>query len=164
MNLDLEIRKATWADEESLWGVIQPIIRAGGTYVFAPDSSREKIMGYWLGEDKLTYIAWMNGERVGTFYLKANQPDLGDHICNAGFMVDPKQKGKGIGRFLGQFALNEAKSLGYQAMQYNFVISTNLSAVKLWKSLGFVIIGEIPEAYRHPEQGLVSALLFFKKL
>lgn len=164
MDPSLEIRSAKKNDEDSLWSVIEPIIRAGGTYVFSPQSSREKIMSYWLNEDKKTYIALIEGKAVGTFYIKANQPDLGDHICNAGFMVDPEQKGKGIGRRLGQFAISEAKALGYQAMQFNFVISSNHSAVSLWKSLGFQVIGEIPQAYRHPSHGLVSALIFFKKL
>ncbi|TNF39789.1 MAG: GNAT family N-acetyltransferase [Cytophagales bacterium] len=164
MNPSLEIRPAKKCDEDALWAVIEPIIQAGGTYVFSTTSSKEKMMGYWLDEDKNTYIALMEGKAVGTFYIKANQPDLGDHVCNAGFMVAPGQKGRGIGRALGSFALKEAKALGFQAMQFNFVISTNHSAVSLWKSLDFQVIGELPDAYRHPVQGLVSVLIFYRKL
>lgn len=162
--MQLTFRKANPKDEQSLWALIEPIIRQGGTYVFAPDSSREKMMAYWLNEDKHTYVADWEGNLVGTLYIKANQPDLGDHICNAGFMVSSKFGGKGFGKMMGEFALEEAKKLGFQAMQFNFVIESNLHAVRLWKNLGFEEIGKIPEAYRHPELGLVPALILYKKL
>lgn len=162
--MQLTFRKANPEDEQSLWTLIEPIIRQGGTYVFAPDSSREKMMGYWLDEDKHTYVVEWEGSLVGTLYIKANQPDLGDHICNAGFMVSGKYGGKGIGKSMGEFALKEAKNLGFQAMQFNFVIESNGHAIKLWKSLGFQKIGKIPEAYRHPDLGLVSAEILYRKL
>lgn len=164
MNSGLLIRKACEEDQESLWEILCPIIRAGGTYVFDPKSSKEKMLDYWLNEDKITYVAELEGEILGTFYLKANQPDLGNHICNAGFMVSEKASGKGIGKAMGKFALLEAKNLGFEAMQFNFVIKTNEKAVLLWKSLGFEVIGEIPAAYRHPELGLVPALIMYQKL
>jgi GNAT superfamily N-acetyltransferase len=161
---ELTFRLANELDGSSLWELIKPIIRKGGTYVFLPNSSRDKMMNYWLNSDKKTYIAELEGEIVGTFYIKNNQPDLGDHICNAGFMVTQNQEGKGIGKEMGKFALSEAKRLGYQAMQFNFVLESNVHAVKLWKSLGFEILGKIPEAYRHPELGLVSALILYQRL
>lgn len=164
MKPTLLIRKAIPKDESILWEIIQPIIRAGGTYVFAQESSKEKMIGYWINPDKYTYIAEWEGVIVGTFYIKANQPDLGDHICNAGFMVSKDYSRKGFGRALGEFALKEAKVLGFKAMQFNFVVETNSRAVRLWKNLGFEVIGKIPEAYRHPELGLVSALIMYRKL
>lgn len=160
----INFRKATLADRHALWQIIQPVIRQGGTYVFSPESDEDKIMGYWLGRDKHTYVAEIEGKIVGTFFIKDNQPDLGNHICNAGFIVDPNTTGQGIGRQMGLFALNEAKRLGYQAMQFNFVVSTNTHAVRLWQSLGFQVIGEVPDAYRHPELGFVSALVMYQKL
>jgi L-amino acid N-acyltransferase YncA len=132
--------------------------------VFSPDSSEQEMMEYWMGTDKSTYVAEMEGKIVGTFYLKPNQPGLGSHVCNAGFMVDEKESGKGIGRQMGLFALKEAKKAGYHAMQFNFVISINLAAMKLWKSLGFEIVGEIPEAYRHPEKGFVGVCVMYRRL
>ena len=159
----LKFRLANPTDLNPLWEIIRPIIRKGGTYVFSPDSSEEEMMEYWMGKDKSTYVAEMDGKIVGTFYLKPNQPGLGNHVCNAGFMVDEKESGKGIGRKMGLFALAEAKKAGYLAMQFNFVISTNQPAVKLWQSLGFDIIGEIPEAYRHPEKGLVGAYVMYRR-
>jgi len=164
MNSGLLIRKANKEDQDSLWEIICPIIRTGGTYVFDPNSCKEKMMNYWLNDDKLTYAAEIEGAILGTFYLKANQPDLGNHICNAGFMVSEKASGKGIGKAMGKFALLEAKRLGFEAMQFNFVIKTNEKAVVLWESLGFEVIGEIPEAYRHPQLGPVPALIMYQKL
>lgn len=161
---NLSFRKANPTDEPLLLDLIQPIIRKGGTYVFYTDSSREKMMSYWLNKDKQTYVVEWEGAVVGTLYLKANQPDLGDHICNAGFMVSLDHGGKGFGRSMGEFALAEAKKLGYQAMQFNFVIESNINAVKLWRNLGFQEIGKIPEAYRHPELGLIPALILYRKL
>ena len=162
--MNLTFRRALPSDESGLWDLIQPIVRKGGTYVFATDSSRKKMMNYWLQNDKHTYVAEWDEKLVGTFYIKANQPDLGDHICNAGFMVSAQFGGKGFGKILGEFAMEEAKKLGFQAMQFNFVIESNVHAVRLWKSLGFREIGKVPEAYRHPDLGLVSALVLYRKL
>lgn len=159
-----EFRLANPTDHKALWEIIRPIIRKGGTYVFSPDSSEHEMMDYWMGADKSTYVAEMDGKIVGTFYLKPNQPGLGNHVCNAGFMVDEKESGKGFGRQMGLFALKEAKKAGFLAMQFNYVISTNQPAVKLWQSLGFDIIGEIPEAYRHPEKRLVGAYVMYRRV
>jgi ribosomal protein S18 acetylase RimI-like enzyme len=164
MNSIPTARIATNEDEESLWGILEPMVRRGGTYVFSLDKSKESLMGYWMGADKFTFVVERDGELLGTFYLKSNQEGLGDHICNAGLVVAPAAEGQGIGRWMGELAQAEAKSRGFLAMQFNFVIKSNQRAVQLWKSLGFAVIGEIPEAYRHPELGLVPALIFHKKL
>jgi ribosomal protein S18 acetylase RimI-like enzyme len=168
----IEIRKATEEDKPQIWEIIKSVIAAGDTYVFSPDSSQEEMLAYWCGADKKTYVAvWsgkpadeLNNKIVGTFYLKDNQPDLGSHIANAGYMVSPEAKGKKVGRRMAEFSLEEAKRLGYRAMQFNFVVKSNEVAVKLWQNLGFEIIGEIPEAFRHREKGLTSALIMYRKL
>ncbi len=157
-------RIATNEDEEALWGILEPMVRKGGTYVFSLDKSKESLMGYWMGADKVTFVVEKEGLVVGTFYLKANQEGLGDHICNAGFVVSRDAEGQGVGRWMGEFAQTVAKTRGFLAMQFNFVIKSNQRAVQLWKSLGFAVIGEIPEAYRHPDLGLVPAMIFHKKL
>lgn len=164
MNSSLSARIATDEDEEALWGILEPMVRQGGTYVFSLDKTRESMMGYWMGTEKTTFVVEKEGVVLGTFYLKANQEGLGDHICNAGFVVSRDAEGQGVGRWMGEYAQAAAKSRGFLAMQFNFVIQSNQKAVHLWKSLGFSVIGEIPEAYRHPELGLVSALIFHKKL
>jgi ribosomal protein S18 acetylase RimI-like enzyme len=160
----LEIRKAAETDQDEVWKIIQAVIASGDTYVFAPDSPKEKMLEFWFGEEKETYIAVVEGRILGSFFLKPNQPDLGSHICNAGYMVSPKAKGQGIGRKMAEFSLPEAKRLGFKAMQFNFVVKSNAVAVKLWLSLGFEIIGEIPEAFQHANNGLTNALIMYRKL
>ncbi len=144
MNSSLSARIATHEDEEALWGILEPRIREGGTYVFSLDKTKESMMGYWMGADKVTFVVEKEGVVVGTFYLKANQEGLGDHICNAGFVVSRNVEGQGVGRWMGEYAQVAAKSRGFLAIQFNFVIKSNQKAVHLWKSLGFSVIGEIP--------------------
>lgn len=170
----LEIRKIREEDKSEVWEIIKSVIATGDSYTFYPNTSQEKMLGFWLADDKQTYVAvlsepstvagGLNQKIVGTFFIKANQPDLGSHICNAGYMVSPHAKGKGIGRKMAEFSLIEAQKSGYQAMQFNFVVKSNEVAVKLWISLGFEIIGEIPEAFQHQEIGLTNALIMYRKL
>ena len=160
----IEIRKASEKDAPRVWEIIEVVVSTGDTYVFAPDSPREKMLAYWFAEDKQTYVALLENRIVGTFFLKANQPDLGSHIANAGYMVAPEAKGKRVGRTMAEFSIEEAGKLGYQAMQFNFVVKTNETAVRLWLKLGFEIIGEIPEAFHHAANGLTNALIMYRKL
>jgi ribosomal protein S18 acetylase RimI-like enzyme len=160
----LEIRKAVEADKARVWKIIESVIATGDTYVFSPDSSEEKMLAYWFANDKDTYVAIRENKIVGTFFLKANQPDLGSHVANAGYMVAPEAKGMRVGRAMAEFSLAEAKRLGFKAMQFNFVVKSNETAVKLWLALGFEIIGEIPEAFQHAERGLTNALIMYRKL
>ncbi|WP_035456988.1 GNAT family N-acetyltransferase [Algoriphagus terrigena] len=161
---NLILRKAKPEDSSKLWEIIEPIIQAGETYVFAPDSSSEKIMGYWLAPDKETYVCESDGELVGTFFLKANQPDSGSHVVNAGYMVIQKSAGKGIGKAMANFSFAEAKRLGFQAMQFNYVVKSNEAAVSLWKKMGFGIVGEIPDAFLHSRLGLTNVYVMYRKL
>jgi ribosomal protein S18 acetylase RimI-like enzyme len=160
----MTIRLATPSDHETVWQIISIVISAGDTYVFAPDSSKEKMLSYWFSENKHTYVADVDGEVLGTFYLKANQPDLGSHIVNAGYMVSENARGKGLGQSMAEFSLVEARRLGFRGMQFNLVVKTNEKAIKLWLKLGFEIIGEIPDAYRHSELGYVNAYVMYQKL
>jgi ribosomal protein S18 acetylase RimI-like enzyme len=160
----LEIKRAVEKDKPQVWEIIKEIISTGDTYVYAADSPKEKMIDYWFSADKKTYVALDENEIVGTFFLKDNQPDLGSHIANAGYMVSPKARGKRVGRQMAEFSLLEAKRLGYRAMQFNFVVKTNEIAVRLWQSLGFEIIGEIPEALNHAEKDYINAYIMYKKL
>jgi ribosomal protein S18 acetylase RimI-like enzyme len=160
----IEIRKAISTDADKIWIIIKEVIATGDTYVFDPDSSREKMLAYWCGRDKQTYVALFDSEIVGTFVIKDNQPDLGAHIANASYMTSPPASGRGIGKSMGEFSLKEAKRLGYKAMQFNIVVKSNDRAVRLWKKLGFNIIGEIPEAFNHRKDGLVNAYIMYRKL
>ncbi len=160
----MTIRPATTTDADALWPIIQPIIAAGDTWAFAPDTSREEMLAFWLSPALDTYVAEVNGEIVGTFFMKNNQPGLGAHVANAGYMVHPAHNGKGIGRAMGLFSLDEARRLGYRAMQFNIVVKTNERAVRLWESLGFQTVGELPGAYQHRTLGFVDALVMYQSL
>ena len=160
----VEIRKAIPMDHDRIWEIIRAVIATGDTYVFDPNSSKEKMLSYWCEQDKHTYVAVLNNQIVGTFVIKDNQPDLGSHIANAAYMASPLAAGQGVGKAMGVFSLQEAKRLGYKAMQFNIVVKSNERAVRLWEKLGFNIIGEIPEAFDHRKNGLTSAYIMYKKL
>lgn len=117
-----------------------------------------------MAEDKKTYVAELDGKIVGTFFLKANQPDSGSHIVNAGYMISQHHQGRGIGKTMAEFSFMEAKRLGFKAMQFNYVVKSNTVAVNLWKKLGFEVVGEVPEAFFHPNLGLTNILVMYRKL
>jgi ribosomal protein S18 acetylase RimI-like enzyme len=160
----IEIRKAKPEDRKQIWHILQAVIQRGDSFVYPAEWSEQTMTDYWCASDKHTYVALVNGELAGTFFMKDNQPGRGAHIANAGYMVSDKHTGMGIGHAMGEFSLKEAKRLGYKAMQFNIVVKSNTHAVKLWKKLGFNIIGEIPEAFDHPQLGLTNAYVMYQKL
>ena len=159
-----EIRKATEADKPAVWRIIKAVIAGGDTYTFAPDTPEQEMISFWFSPEKHVYVAEENGEILGTYWLKANQPGLGDHIGNGGYMVSPDAKGKGIGKQMALHSIEEAERIGYHAIQFNFVVKSNTAAVNLWKSVGFEVIGEIPDAIRHSKNGLTNAYIMYRKL
>ena len=161
----LEIHQATEADHDAIWNIFHAVIAPGDTYAFDPKMYREEALAYWLRADTYTYVAENDGRRVvGTYILRPNQPALGSHVANAAFMVAPNARGLGIGREMGEHCLSEARRLGFRAMQFNFVVSTNEGAIRLWKELGFKIVGTLPGAFRHPQKGYVDAYVMFRSL
>jgi ribosomal protein S18 acetylase RimI-like enzyme len=160
----IEIRKAIPLDNDKIWNIIKEVISSGDTYVFSPDSSKEKMLSFWCNEDKYTYVALIDNKIAGTFFIKNNQPDLGSHIANAGYMTSPAAFGKGVGTRMGNFSIAEAQRLGYKAMQFNIVVKSNGKAISLWKKLGFEIIGEIPDAFSHMQNGFTNAYIMYRKL
>lgn len=160
----IAIREATVDDHESIWKIIEPVIRKGNTYAFDPHSGREEMLAAWTGPGTHTYVAILNGAVVGTFMMKSNQPGLGSHVANAGYMVAPEYAGLGIGRKMGVFSIAEARRLNYKAMQFNMVVSTNQAAIRLWTGLGFEIIGEVPEAFFQSGKGYVSVYIMHRLL
>jgi GNAT superfamily N-acetyltransferase len=161
----LEIRKITETDDKSqVWQILKAIIAGGDVFTYPPDTSEEKMMAYWCAPEKHTYIAILEGEIVGTFFMQNNQPGLGSHVANAGYAVAASASGKGIGARMCEFSLEEARKLGYKAMQYNIVIKSNLNAVYLWQKMGFEIIGEIPDAFDHAVLGMTNAYVMYRKL
>src|SRR5215212_3448039 len=160
----LEIRRASEADFGAMWLVFQAVVAPGDTYVFAPTASRRDVYAYWFDREITSYVAEDSGRLVGMYKLLPNQPGLGSHVANASFMVSPTAHGKGIGRAMGQHCLIEARRAGYLAMQFNFVVSTNEAAVKLWKKLGFFVVFTLPRSFNHRELGYVDAHVMYRFL
>ena len=158
------IRPATPDDGDSIWAIFEAVIRPGDTYVFDPNMAREEALAYWFQPGSHAYVLMEHGVTIGSYVLKPNQPALGSHVANAGFMVAPSARGRGAGRRMGEHCLAEARRLGFRAMQFNFVVSTNEPAVLLWKSLGFGIIGTLPGAFRHATGEYVDAYVMFQSL
>ena len=160
----LEIRQATEADHDAIWNIFHAVIAPGDTYAFNPKMCREEALAYWFRADTHTYVVGNDGRVVGTYILRPNQPALGSHVANAAFMVAPTARGQGIGRAMGEHCLSEARRLGFRAMQFNFVVSTNEGAIRLWRQLGFEIVGTLPGAFRHPQKGYVDVYVMFRSL
>jgi L-amino acid N-acyltransferase YncA len=160
----LNIRPATEADHDGIWNIFHQVVEPGDTYTIDPGISREDAFAYWFREDTRTYVAESKGRIVGTYTLRPNRSGGGAHVSNASFMVDPEARGMGIGRTMAEHCLSEARRHGYRAMQFNFVVSTNDRAVRLWQALGFEIVGTLPGAFRHPEKGYVDACLMYRQL
>lgn len=140
------------------------VIGAGDTFAFDPRTSREEALAFWCSAEARTYVAEQDGLTVGSYFLRPNQHGGGAHVANAGFMVPSSARGHHVGRAMGEHCLAEARRLGFRAMQFNFVISTNESAVHLWQELGFDIVGTLPAAFLHPTMGYVDVYIMFRSL
>jgi ribosomal protein S18 acetylase RimI-like enzyme len=161
---DLHIRRATRADADAIWRIMGPTIRAGETYALDRDLSEEGGLDYWLADDRETFVAEVGGEILGTYCIRRNQAGGGAHVCNCGYMTAAQAAGRGVARAMCAHSLDYARAAGFRAMQFNFVVSTNLRAVKLWQTFGFGIVGRLPEAFEHPKLGYVDALVLYRKL
>lgn len=158
------IKLATLADLDSIWEIFRQIIATGDTYLFNPNMQKIDFQQYWFGSPIQTFVAEENGVIVGSYIIKPNQPDLGSHIANGSYIVSLDYQGRGIGKRLCEHSLQMAKSLGYMAMQFNMVVSTNEAAVHLWQKCGFQIIGTIPKGFRHQTLGFVDAFIMFRAI
>jgi ribosomal protein S18 acetylase RimI-like enzyme len=170
----VNIRPATDADRDAIWKTFHRVVAAGETYAIDPNISRADAFAYWFRSDTHTFVAELDGLKppslgaehrlVGTYILRPNQSGGGSHVANAAFMVANEARGHGIGRAMGEHCLSEAHRLGFRAIQFNFVVSTNESAIRLWRELGFEIVGTLPGAFRHPEKGYVDVYVMFRSL
>jgi L-amino acid N-acyltransferase YncA len=162
--MHITIRAAAASDHDEIWKIFHDIVERGDTYAFDPGIPREEALAYWLESQNHCYVAERDGRVVGTYILRANAPALGAHVANAAFMVSPDAHGTGLGRAMAEHCLNEARRLGFRAMQFNFVVSTNEAAIRLWQRLGFDIVGTLPGAFRHPKSGYVDVYVMFRSL
>ena len=164
MTHDLHIRPATAADAEAIWAIFHEVVASGDTFAYDPETPREAALKSWMEAPRATFVAERDGVVLGSYFLKDNQPGLGSHVCNAGYMVAAKARGLGAGRAMCAHSFDAARALGYTAMQYNIVVSTNTGAVALWKSMGFEIVGTLPKAFDHRRLGLVDAFVMHRFL
>ena len=158
------IRPARADDRSAIWSVIGPTIAAGETNAIDRNTTEAEGYAYWLGADNEVFVAEEGGTILGTYYIRPNQGGGGRHVCNGGYITSADARGRGVARAMCEHSLNHAKAQGYRAMQFNFVVSTNERAVRLWQSLGFDIVGRLPRAFDHPAYGYVDALVMFRTL
>jgi len=160
----MQIREATNTDFREIWPIFHEIVSAGETYVYPQDTSKEEAKQLWMHLPRKTYIAQEEGQILGTYYIKTNHAGPGSHVCNCGYMVSPKARGKGLATSMCEHSQRIAIELGYKAMQFNIVAISNEDAVRLWNKLGFDTVGRLPMAFNHPTQGYVDALVMYKWL
>ncbi|WFP78115.1 N-acetyltransferase [Mesorhizobium sp. WSM4906] len=158
------IRPATPADADAIWSILEPVLRAGETYALPRDWNRDQGLGYWFSEGNEVFVSEDAGEIAGCYFLHANQRGGGAHVANCGYVTSAASTGRGIATAMCEHSLQRAAELGFRAMQFNFVISTNERAVKLWQRLGFAIVGTIPQAFDHPQLGYVDAFVMHRML
>lgn len=170
MSTDLRLRAATAQDWPAIWPIWHSVVSAGDTYVWDPATGSDEARLLWMAPPPAAvFVAerlapGAEPRAVATALLKAAQTGLGDHVANAGFMVDPGAAGGGIGRRLAEYVIDEARRRGYRAMQFNAVVEVNAPAVGLWRSLGFEIVGTVPRAFRHPTEGEVGLHVMYRAL
>ncbi|MFC3100540.1 N-acetyltransferase [Altererythrobacter lauratis] len=158
------IRLARAEDADALWTILEPVVREGRTYPVDPTASRADVLAYWFAPGKTVFVAELDGCVAGTYYLKANSTGPADHVANAGYMVHPAARGKGLARAMALDSFARAKAMGFTAMQFNLVVATNHAAVHLWQDVGMQVVGRLPHAFRLPDGEMADALVMYRLL
>ncbi len=160
----MAIRSAMTTDRDAIWAILEPMIRRGETYPLPRDMAKEQALEFWFAPGNETFV-WQDSSAIlGTYFLRVNQRGGGAHVANCGYVTAAGAEGRGIARAMCLHSLERARERGFRAIQFNFVVSTNERAVKLWKDLGFEIVGRLPDAFEHPERGFVDALVMNQRL
>lgn len=160
----LRFRDAGPGDWPGIWPVFRAVVASGDTYPYPPDIGEDEARAIWMSPAHTVLIASLDDEIVGTAYYRPNMPGLGDHVANAGWMVHPEHQGRGIGRRFAVHLLAQAKHSGFRGMQFNAVVATNTGAIALWESLGFQVVGTVPDAFRHQVHGLTAVHVMYRQL
>jgi len=160
----MNIREATKEDWNLIWPIFHEIVKAGETYAYETDTTKDQAEKIWLDAPRKTFVFEEDGAILGTYYLKTNQAGPGSHVCNCGYMVSSLARGRGLATSMCEHSQKVALELNYKAMQFNFVASSNKGAVRLWSKLGFQTVGHLPKAFNHPKKGFVDALVMYKWL
>jgi L-amino acid N-acyltransferase YncA len=162
----MQIREATAEDWPAIWPFFHEIVAAGETYPYDQDMTEEEGRAIWLQSPPARTVVALgvDGSVLGTATMYRNRGGNGAHVASASFMVDPASSGKGVGRALGAYVIDWARSAGFRSIQFNAVVESNTRAVALWKSLGFEIIGTLPEGFHHPIHGYVGLHIMYRPL
>jgi ribosomal protein S18 acetylase RimI-like enzyme len=160
----LAIRTARPEDSDAIWSILEPMIRAGETFCLPQDMDRTGTFAFWFSDGHEVFVADDDGHVLGTYFLRSNQGGGGSHVANCGYVTAATAYGRGVARAMCAHSLKHAKLRGFRAMQFNFVVSTNERAVRLWKSLGFKIVGQLPEVFLHPTAGYTDAYVMYRAL
>lgn len=160
----INLRPAKEDDIDILWDIFHEVGKGGDTYAHTGDMTKDQFKTYWFAPTNHVYVAEYESKVAGTFLLRPNHWGRGSHVANGAFMVHSGFRGKQIGKALGEHAISEAKRLGFKAIQYNYVVSTNEPAIKLWQSLGFNVIGTVPQGFNHAKLGMVDTLVMHRFL
>ncbi len=158
------LREATVADWPAIWALFREVIAAGESFAYDADTPEAVAKKLWAEPPAATFVAEENGQVIGTYYVRPNQPGRGAHVANGGYMVAPAARGRGLASAMCEHSIEMARRLGYRAMQFNFVVSTNEAAVRAWEKHGFVVVGRLPGAFHHATLGFVDALVMVKEL
>ena len=161
----LQIRPYEAADWPAVWALLEPVFRAGETFPHDPAISEAEALQAWVEQSQAVMVAVdATGALVGTYYLRPNSLALGAHVANAGYVVAEHCRRRGIGSRLCQHSLQAARRLGFRAMQFNLVVSTNTAGIRCWQRNGFQVVGTLPGAFRHRKLGYVDALVMVQNL
>jgi len=160
----LTVRSTRTDDLDAIWWILEPVIRAGDTYTLPRDLSRKDALAFWFSGDHEVFVAEDDGVVLGTYFLRANQRGGGSHVANCGYVTASTATGRGVASAMCAHSLERARSRGFKAMQFNFVVSSNDRAVKLWQRNGFQIVGRLPKAFLHPQFGYTDAYVMYREL
>ena len=160
----MPVREALDKDFDQIWPIFHEIAATGETYAYPRDITAVEAKKLWMDLPLKTYVFEEDGMILGTYYIKTNQQGPGSHVCNCGYMVSSTSRGKGIATTMCEHSQAVAIELGYKAMQFNFVASSNETAIRIWNKLGFKTIGHLPKAFCHPSRGYIDALVMYKWL
>ena len=163
--MPVAFRRAEVDDWPLIWPIFAEIVRAGDTYAYDPATTSDEAASLWLERaPSQTWVALVDGELLGTYKTGPNRPGPGAHVATASYMVAASARGQGIGRAMVEHSLAQARHAGFRGLQFNAVVASNVHAVKLYQELGFDIVGRVPEAFRHPQQGYVDLLVMYADL
>lgn len=164
MSGELAIREIGADGFSRAWPIFRAVIANGDTYSYPPDLGEDEARAMWTTPPSRCFVAERDGEVLGLYMLRPNQPGLGDHVANCGYMVAPHARGQGIASAMCEHSLAQASRDGFTAMQFNFVVDSNEGAVRLWQRHGFAIVGHVPGAFRHARLGATGVHVMHRML